>query len=190
MKFIFVAIFIQIELFLVTSMKSSNVYNNGTRFRAVKCSSDIDAVILYTCHLKAYSRRIVVLNLHGNIIRPFNKPIYSQFSLSYRYGTIYREVINTQKREWCSIMEGEPTHLLISLNIDHLKTSAPQMFHKCPYIGEQKFLNVTLDESKAYDVFPQGFYKSKIVFFNSSHFEVFSLVMDYEVKSNLKESFG
>lgn len=174
----------------IISHNISKIYKIGSRFRAVQCFSDNFTVILHTCHLKAYSRKIVVLNLHMYFQKPLFKPTNVEFIILYRYGTIYREVINTQKRDWCIIMEGESTHLMISLIIDRLRTSAPQMFHKCPYVGEQKFMNVTLDETKKYDVFPQGYYKVKVMVYNSTDAEVFKMVLDLEIKSPLKESFG
>ena len=84
-----------------------------------------------------------------------------QFILHYRYGTIYREVIDTKKREWCSIMDGMQTHMYIMLIIRQLKESAPKLFHKCPYQGDYQLYNITVDESKAFDLFPEGYYKLK-----------------------------
>lgn len=177
-----------LAIFDAYSVKTLNQYNDGTRFRSVKCSVDNYSVILNGCYLKAYTRRIVTLNLVGSVVKALKRPLYFQFILHYRYGTIYREVINTKKREWCAIMDGVQTHMYINLVIAVLKESAPKLFHKCPYKGDYQLYNITVDDSKTLDLFPQGFYKTKVVVVNSTNNLVFQMDLLYEVKSPLKES--
>ena len=74
-------------IFQANSVKTLNQYNEGTRFRSVKCSTDNYSVILYGCYLKAYTRRVVTLNLVGSIVKPLKKPFGNKFTLYYRYGT-------------------------------------------------------------------------------------------------------
>ncbi|CAG9811658.1 unnamed protein product [Chironomus riparius] len=177
-------------IFKVNSVKPSIQYNIGVRFRSAKCSTDNNSVLLHGCYLKAYTRRIVTLNLVGSVVKPIKRPMHFQFILHYRYGTIYREVIDTKKREWCSIMDGMQTHMYIMLIIRQLKESAPKLFHKCPYQGDYQLYNITVDESKAFDMFPQGYYKLKVVVFNSTDDMVFKIDLLFEIKSPFKDSIG
>ena len=172
------------------SVNTLNQYKVGVRFRSVKCSFDNYTVLLKGCYLKAYSRRLVTLNLYGSFGKPLKKPCYFQFILFYRYGNIYREVIDSKKREWCAIMDGVQTHPYINLLIAQLKDSAPKLFHKCPYIGEHNLYNISVNEDKAFDLFPQGYYKIKVLTHNSSNILVFQMDLHFEIKSVLKESMG
>jgi len=126
----------------------------------------------------------------GTVAKPLRKPWYIHFILFYRYGNIYREVIDTKKREWCSIMDGAQTHPHISLLFSQLKDSAPTLFHKCPYEGEHNLYNITINEDKAIAIWPQGFYKLKVTATNSMKNLVFQMDLLFEIKSELKESMG
>jgi len=55
--------------------------------------------------LKLVFRQVVTLNIGGKIISPINKPAYGQVTVNYRYGTIYRQVLDTHPIEWCGIMD-------------------------------------------------------------------------------------
>lgn len=170
--------------------RTLNPYSDGTRFRSVECTSDNYTIVLLKCYLKAYSRRIVTLTFIANVVWKLEKPIYVQLLYYYRYGNIYRQVINTKPLEWCSIMSGESNHPLMTHVITQLKNAAPTIFHKCPYEGIQEFLNVTIDDKKTFDIFPQGFYQTRFIVFNKSNHEIFQVNIFYEVKSILKESMG
>ncbi|KAL7014477.1 hypothetical protein ACKWTF_015953 [Chironomus riparius] len=183
-------LFVSFAVYKSCSVNSVNEYTYGVRFRSVKCFFDNYTVLVKGCFLKAYSRRLVTLNLHGSFGKPLKKPCYFHFILYYRYGNIYREVIDTKKREWCSIMDGTQTHLYIKLLIAQLKDSAPKLFHKCPYEGEHNLYNITVNEEKAFDLFPQGFYKLKVMTHNSTNTLVFQMDLLFEIKSQLKESMG
>jgi len=187
---LFILLFIIVAIFEINAIKNSIQYTFGTHFRSVKCSTDNYTVLLDRCYLKAYSRRIVTLNIVGTFGVPLRKPCYFQFVLFYRYGNIYREVIDTKKREWCAIMDGVQTHPYINLIISHLKNSAPKLFHKCPYEGQHNLYNITVNEDKAITVWPQGYYKMMITTYNLTKNLVFQMDLRFEVKSELKESMG
>ena len=132
----------------------------------------------------------MTLNIAGSVVKPLKKPFYFQFILYYRYGTIYREVIDTKKREWCDVMDGGQTHMYITMLVTQLKESVPKLFHKCPYQGEYNLYNLTVDDAKTFDLFPQGFYKTKTMLSNLTENLVFQMDLLFEIKSHLKESMG
>ena len=186
-----ILIFLQLLTFLtVKSAKSTDSYVDGSRFKSIECTANnITAIVTY-CYMKAVSRRIVTLNVGVKFLKPINKPIYVQIIVNYRYGLIYREVINTKKQEWCGIMDGKSTHPMLSQTIAQIKGSAPKLFHKCPYEGEVELKNVTLDDQKSFDVFPEGNYRFKLLISEKDVKPYFSLILKLQFKSPIKESMG
>lgn len=160
-----------------------------TRFRAVSCQSDNATVVLRYCNLKAISRDKVFLNFGGTIIGKLQKPIQIQLIHYYRFGNIYREVINTQKIEFCSVMDGANSHLFLKQMMEQIKEIATELIHKCPYKGDIDVRNLTTDDSKYFDVFPAGMYRLELYVFKGET-EVFKLQVDVQHNSPMKESFG
>jgi len=140
--------------------------------------------------MKAVSRKIVTLNVGVKLLKSLNKPIYIQIILYYHYGLIYREVINTKKQEWCDIMDEKSTNIYFSHTIAQIKASAPGLMHKCPYEGDVEVKNLTIDDEKSFDIFPEGFYKSSMMFFDNNVEPLLLLNITSQHKSNLKESLG
>ena len=186
-----ILIFFQFSTFLVTKCaKQADSYVRGTRFQSIECEANNSTALVNYCNLKAISRKIVHLNVGVKLLKSFNKPFYVQMILDYRYGLIYREVINTKKQEWCGIMDGKSTHPMLSQTIAQIKGSAPKLFHKCPYEGEVELKNVTLDDQKSFDVFPEGNYRFKLLISEKDVKPYFSLILKLQFKSPIKESMG
>jgi len=179
-------------LLIFSPATSANQKNfvNGTRFQSVNCQANNSTLIVNYCFVKAISRKVVTLNIGLRLLKPVNKPIYVQLTLNYRYGLIYREVINTKKQNWCEIMDGKSTHLYMTQTINQIKGDAPHLIHKCPYDGEIEIKNLTIDENKSLDVFPEGFYKLSLLVFDKSDDPFFKLNLTVQVKSFIKESMG
>lgn len=175
----------------VTS-KSTNNYVDGARFNSIKCQADNTTIIMKYCFMKAISRKMVTLNIGVKFLVPYNKPYYVQFVLNYRYGTIFRQVIDTHQYEWCGIMSGGETNPFIEGVISVIKDAAPGLFHKCPYEGDMDLSNITYD-GNAFDhhakTFPQGTYRIDVFVFKDGK-QTVKLFINFEVKSQLKESFG
>ena len=146
------------------------------------------------CNLKAYSRKIVVLNGGVTFIKPISKPFYIQLILNYKYGTIFRQIIDSHQQEWCGIMSGADKHEWIAYIIEILSKSAPGLFHNCPYEGELDLRNVTINPEsygQKARIFPQGTYRlDVIVYRNQTQNEAVKVSVNLEIKSMLKESFG
>lgn len=121
-------------------------YFNGVRFKSVKCQSDNITVVIKYCYLKAVSRKIVTLNFGIKLLVPYTKPYYIHSVFFYRYGTIFREIIDTKKLEICGILDGLDTNPLVKLVVDMMKSRMPEnILHKCPYKDDWGFNNFTLN---------------------------------------------
>jgi len=138
------------------------------------------------------SRKIVTSNVGVKLLVPYTRPIYGHTIIYYRYGTIFRQIIDTKKLEACAILDGVDTNPLVKLIVDTIKNLAPHLIHKCPYEGDWDLKNLTTDldlVDKATMLFPEGIYRLELfVFFNDS--STFNISGTAEIKSPLKESFG
>jgi hypothetical protein len=136
------------------------------------------------------SRQVSTFNVYLRNLRPCYRPLYVQMILYYRYGNIYREVIDTKRIEWCSIMDGLSSHLLLMQTIHQIKEVADKAIHKCPYDIDIELKNITLDDTKRFDVFPEGTYKLTWTSFNKTLHTLWTFNVTLQLKSPLKESMG
>jgi hypothetical protein len=175
-----------------TDSKSTDKYVDGARFNSIKCQADNTTIIFKYCYMKAISRKMVTMNIGVKFLVPYTKPYYVQFILNYRYGTIFRQVIDTHQYEWCGIMSSGESNPFIDGIISVLRNAAPGLFHKCPYEGDMDLKNVTYDGA-AFDhhakTFPQGTYRIDVFVFKNEK-QTVKVAVNFEVKSALKESFG
>lgn len=165
---------------------------DGTRFKSIKCECDNKTIEIRYCYLKAVSRQIVTINVNVKILIPIVKPCYIQLILYYRYGTIFRQAIDTKQVEWCELMNGKEVHQYIKIIIDQLRQSAASLFHKCPYDGVMDFNNITINEiyrNQTSFMFPEGVYRLDIIIFKNQT-QTFKIILTFDIKSPLKESFG
>jgi len=178
---------------LKVDTKSSKDYVDGVRFKSIKCQGDNNTTILFKeCFMRAVSRQIVTLNVNLVYLIPYTKPFFVQLIVNYRYGIIFRQVIDTHQHEWCNIMNGGDAPILISYIVKLLRKSGPSLFHTCPYEGELDFRNVTIDASQYGNhssIFPAGTYRLDL-FVTVNKTQTVKIFVTYEVKSPLKESFG
>ena len=177
----------------IQSKSEDNFHYIGARFKSIKCQSDNITVITKYCYLKAVSRKVVTLNFGVNLLVLYSRPYYIHSVLNYRYGTIFRQIIDTQKIEVCGILDGIDTNPLVKLIFDMIKSSMPaNIFHNCPYKDDWDFNNFTLNldlVDKVKMLFPEGTYRADIALhFRDVITYNFSLVI--EIKTPLKESFG
>lgn len=185
-------IFSTILLAYSINCKNDENFRAGTRFKSIKCESNTTLVIIRYCFIKPVSRQVVTLNIGTNIILSIGKPSYVRVIVNYRYGTIFRQVLDTHPIEWCGLMEGTTSHPLINLIVQQIKGSAPDFFRKCPYFGEMDVKNMTIDRSKNVQkssIFPEGTYRGELSF-TKDDIQIFKVTLSFELKSALKESFG
>ena len=130
----FILIFIFLTCFFLIKCDKNHPANTySSRFRSIECQADNYTASVGYCHIKAVPRRASTVNVHFKALKPSYKPIYIQMILYYRYGNIYREVMDTKRIEWCSIMEGISELLFLMQTIHQIKEIATNAIHKCPY---------------------------------------------------------
>lgn len=125
--------------------------------------------------------------------------------LFYRYGNIFRNIINTPAHEWCALMDGLETNPFMKMCIDMIKDDVPQLFHKCPYqVSVMKFwegtkiynflkglldlAHITLNNKAFMSTFPTGTYKLQLNFSESRTPYLF-VEGTVEITSEIKTSF-
>lgn len=123
-------ILIIFNLFLV---KAKETYTMGDRPRSIECIVDNETIRVDSCNVKAYSRRTAVYNIDLTFLKTIESPIYVNIVYLYRFGTIYREMLNSGIVEFCEVMDGKSLNLVLELLTNALKRSVPQLIHLCPY---------------------------------------------------------
>lgn len=132
-----------------------------TKFRRVDCESfDNSTGLILFCFVKPVAKRVASLNIGFDVLKPLNT-IHIQIIAFFRYGNIYREIIDTKIVDYCGAMSGSEFNMFTKLIFDIVKASNPKMFHKCPYEGKIEYYNLTVDNdiAKKWSVFPHGQYK-------------------------------
>lgn len=110
--------------------------------------------------------------------------------LEYKYGTIYRTVMEPAAIDWCSFMNGTAYDLFYKVSLDIVRKSMPHLIHLCPYKGELKALNITFDFGKFAAIFPQGEYRNFWHWYDDTDSNIFTLVFIGSMRSPIKTSFG
>jgi len=80
-------------LYLIKCGKNNQV---STKFRSIACQADNFTAVIVYCYIKAVRMKL---------LKVLDKTFYVQLILFYRYGLIYRKVIDTKVIEWCSVMD-------------------------------------------------------------------------------------
>lgn len=136
----------------------------GSRFRGIQCTADNRSIEIIHCYIKAYSRTFSAMNVKVRLLKPIDKPIYVQFTSNYQFGAAYREIINTQKQEWCNIMEGSATNPYMKAILKSVRNLSgfESLFRKCPYEGEVELVNASTNALDIYKNFPNGNFRFEI----------------------------
>ncbi|KAL7013681.1 hypothetical protein ACKWTF_015524 [Chironomus riparius] len=164
----------------------------SVRFRGIECLSMDNSTAYFTfCFVKSYSRTATTINFGINTQKKM-KSIFVQLVASFRYGNIYREIVDTKLINWCQVMAGADYNLFMKLILDMIRPSVPGLFHKCPYEGLMEFKNVTMDVeiAKKISIFPEGQYRVNTTIHNGPDKIILALITYSEIKSPIKTSFG
>lgn len=186
----FILIFIS-QFYHQIQSKSQDNFTYGMRFRSLYCQSDNETMITRYCYLRPLSRKTVTFNVGVTFLVPLTK-FYVRMIIYYRYGTIFRQVLDINDFDFCNLFDKPNINPLMKLVIDMMRNRVPKVFHKCPYVGEWDLKNYTvvlefLDHTSM--LFPQGIYKvDTLIIFNGSI--IHKTITTIEAKSPLKESFG
>ena len=183
-----VSVFIFALIYSTTASikKNQESFVEGSRYRGVQCKVDNSTIELIYCYIKPYSRKISFLNLGVKFVNPLKKPIYVQLISNYQFGSGYREVVNSGKQEWCSVMEETNTNPFMKVVVEVVKENpvAKELFRQCPYEGELEFKNFSTTSIKMYEALPAGFYRFDVNVFKDDKL-IFSLKINEEIKKIL-----
>lgn len=108
----------------------------------------------------------------------------------FKYGTIYREVLRSKKKDWCKSSQADtssdPEFRQI---VKFFKSGDPQTVHECPY---NKFLmqNFTFNEKVTEAIFSRGDYKVQYLFWAINDALVFNFTIVTQFKSPNHDTFG
>ncbi|KAL7031384.1 hypothetical protein ACKWTF_006988 [Chironomus riparius] len=180
------------QLFSEIRSKHQENFNEGARFKSLKCEADNKTIFVKYCFLKPVSRKVVTLNTGLKFLVPYNRPFLFQAILYYRYGTIFREIIDTKKHDICEAFDGGNPNLLVKLIFDMINSRSPGILHKCPYIGDWDLRNFTANTDlldRATMLFPRGIYRFDFYFYSHDVNTLNTSTM-LESKTSLKETFG
>lgn len=184
-------LFILLSFLCINFIKCDKRSQYTGRFRSIECDANNKTATIEYCYIKPISRQHATLNFKIHFSEPIPAPVYVQLILYYRYGNIYREVIDTKQIEWCPIMEGMSGHLFLMQIMKLIKPIAGTAIQKCPYKLDIELKNLTLDETRAMDVFPEGTYKFTWITTTTKNYELsWKLNTTLNIKSPLKESMG
>lgn len=133
-------------------------FRQSVTMRGVQCNvSEKYFYKNYSCWAKSYSRNISTTNIIATARMPLDKlrvsfneqmilfrtPLGFQgikqkyfqanFRLFYKYGTIYRQVLNCSNIDVCALVEEETTNVLLWQLQALVRDNAPGLLHSCPY---------------------------------------------------------
>jgi Protein of unknown function (DUF1091) len=162
------------------------------KFKGIKCENfDNTSVAFIACYVKPVSRTVGTLNLEFDVLKSLDQGLHVQLIYYYRYGTIFREIMKTKPIDWCQAMKAANINPLFKFIHAMLGDKLKRLLHPCPFFGNFKFYNVTIDQkaTKEISIFPEGMYKLDVKIF-MKEFMFVNVMARAEVSSPLKKSFG
>lgn len=184
-------LFIFSTLFLkVISYKYINVEPEfqKSRFKSLQCFTDNSSLISFRyCRVK-FSRNSSALAINLTFHRRITRPLNIRLAMSYKYGTIYREVIKVPEFELCGVLKNfNFLPPMIKALFDVLGDSIAAILKGCPYSGDIDLLMIA-DVSKFPSIFPSGMYKTE-AWATTTNTKIMNYIVQIEIVSNIKTSF-
>ncbi|KAG5671063.1 hypothetical protein PVAND_001278 [Polypedilum vanderplanki] len=190
MKVLMIFVLFVVAVYMKRTYDSPFVYRNN--WKLCKCEGSGRFIKEYlhnmTCVAKVYNRTYSAFTIIGYI----KKPIYSYISgqVLYKYGTIYREVINVPRTFVCEITKIIKTNTLWRGIYEAAEIVMPNAIHECPYYDFYA-ANITLNDLPVISHFPHGDYKAFVYLYDSYNGEsLVNLTFALSIRSIIKESFG
>jgi len=110
--------------------------------------------------------------------------------LEYKYGTIYRQVMNAKRLNFCEMMTSKSAIGKVYQQMIHIvRDSYPSAVHNCPY-RELIISNATLNMHSAMSIFPSGDYKFIGIISNEKDPNIVTVTIYGSNVSPDKETFG
>jgi len=98
----------------------------------------------------------------------------------------YRQLVDLKNIAACAFVNGSLTNPLISVLKKIGGKALEPVMKPCPYFGEVKVMNLTLDMNDFYYVFPEGTYKTKIKLHDDRDDNIFTFTAIAYLKSGMK----
>jgi len=173
--------------FIFLSLAGAAEKPNYTRIKSIECKSlDNKTITFEFCYVKAYSRKLVTLNMKYNIVRRLQKPIYVQYIAGRKTsGNTCQQYYKSDLFDFCDFMDENNANPLVKSIVNVLNYTAPQLFHKCPYEGQIEVINATVHGEKAFVLFPTGTYCAEWNIFDDKKKPIASFKFFCEIKNSL-----
>lgn len=174
--------------FLVFELTFSASENQSfNRIKSLDCKSmDNKTVTFNFCYAKAYSRKLVTVNVKFTLHKVMRKPFYVEYILSHRTNlNVFQNMFKSNLIEYCDLMDGMDTNPMIKNVILVLNETAPTLFHKCPYEGVTTLTNVTIESANGLIFIPSGTFCSELNFFDRKRKPLAAVKMIHENKNSM-----
>lgn len=108
--------------------------------------------------------------------------------MSYKYGTIYRDVIPLPAIDFCELIGGTTGHPMAMMFFNMAKDYTEFGKERCP-LSRVEVKNLTVDVSKLPSIFPMGDYRANLTFFNKEDPKIYQFIVITETTSSIRTSF-
>lgn len=175
---------VKILIFFVTFASLLSLSSNVFVFQmtSFKCSSSNKTLSSYKCFAKSYSRTHSTFNILFNITRPLTN-VKAHVDIQMKSITpFYNSVINTTL-DICGFLNGTSKNIATKWFFDIMTSSFPPGYiHPCPYIGELKGTNLTLNVTPQTPQFLLGTYKALLRYFDDKDDNIISSLHVIDLK--------
>jgi hypothetical protein len=160
-----------------------------SRFTNMKCVSKNKTIMDFRyCRVKVFSRNSSALAINLTLYKRLMPKITVKSCMSYKYGTIYRKVVDVPEFELCSVMRNvKLLPKFIKAIFDIFGDTVKRLFEGCPYFGDFDFL-AQIDDTQWPSIFPSGFYRIDFNF-KANQTPATFLNFEFEMISSIKSSF-
>lgn len=160
-----------------------------SRFKSFKCKSENSTILtFFYCRVKV-TRNSSALVVNATVHHSLGKQIYPRASISYKYGTIYREVIKIPPVETCAALKNlQMMPPFIKAFLESFGESMAAFMRGCPFNGDY-VVQADLDLSKFPSILPSGMYKVEIWVEDGKSLQIAYFALEMEIVSNIKTSF-
>lgn len=176
---------------IVSSLLDNPDEKQRSTFKNLKCILKNKTLLEFKyCRVKVYSRNSSGLAVNITFNQTIKRPVFLKVSLSYKYGQIYRRVVNVPEFELCSAVANfKLLPPFVRAFVEILGDSIKRILEGCPF-NEAEDLNLVLkfDDSKWPSIFPTGYYKFDTAW-RASETLAFVAWAEVEIISSIKSSF-
>ena len=178
----------------------SNFVKAGIKVRGSRCTASKKSIAPeFKCFAKSYSRKLTTFNidltftkkLYSAKVKVFLIIFFSFFSKSIfqinsqvHHGNgitpFFNTIINATT-DICQFLGGDKSNIMVSMILDTVAKTLPKgVVHSCPYSGQLKAYNITIEDVPIFSQFLLGRYKFISKFFNTDDENIFTLFVDVE----------